>query len=200
MSTSERNGLPGPVHAFLAGDHARLDALLRRSVADPDVIDRAAYEELRGGLLRHIAMEEKVLLPDARRRRDGDPLPVAKQLRADHAALASLLVPTPTHAIVQAIRDILDGHNSLEERPGGVYATCEQLAGPEAEDLVARLRAVPEVPVAPHNDGPRVHEHIAKLLRARTGEVERFDAGDDPGRRAPGTEASPGPRDPSRSG
>jgi hypothetical protein len=112
-------------------------------------------------------MEEKVLLPDARRRRNGNPLPVAKQLRADHAALASLLVPTPTHAIVEAIRGILEGHNKLEEGQDGLYSTCEQLAGAEADELVARLRAVPEVPVAPHFDGLRVHEHIASRLRAR---------------------------------
>lgn len=112
-------------------------------------------------------MEEKVLLPEARRRRQGEPLPIAKQLRADHAALAALLVPTPTRAIITAIREILDGHNQLEEGPAGVYETFEELAGAEAGALLGRLRAVPEVPVAPHFDGPRVHEHIASLLRAR---------------------------------
>jgi hypothetical protein len=158
---------PGPIHTFLADDHARLDALLRRAVADPRVIDRAAYDELRAGLLRHIAMEEKVLLPDARRRRGGEPLPAARQLRADHSALAALLVPTPTHAILEAMAKILEAHNPLEEAVEGIYATCEQLAGGEAEALLARLEAVPEVPLAPHFDGPRVHEHIAGLLLAR---------------------------------
>lgn len=160
--------MKGPIFTYLVRDHARLDALLQRATADSVVVDRSAYEEFRAGLLRHIAMEEKVLLPDARRRRGGAPLPLAPQLRADHAALASLLVPTPTHAIIDAIRGILEGHNLLEEAPDGVYATCEQLAGLEVDDLAARLQAVPEVRVAPHFDGPRVHEHIANLLRART--------------------------------
>jgi hypothetical protein len=130
-------------------------------------VDLGAYEQFRAGLLRHIGMEEKVLLPDARRRRNGEPLPIAKQLRADHAALASLLVPTPTHEIVAAIRDVLEDHNPLEESPDGLYDTCERLAGADVETLLARLKAAPEVPVAPHFDGPRVHEHIANLLRAR---------------------------------
>jgi hypothetical protein len=34
---------------------------------------------------------------------------------------------------------------------------------------MARLRATPGVPLARHFDGPRAHEQIARLLRARTG-------------------------------
>jgi hemerythrin HHE cation binding domain-containing protein len=162
--------LPGRLHTFLAEDHARLDALLRRAVADPEVMERDAYEQFRAGLLRHIAMEEKVLLPEARRRQHGAGLPIAKQLRADHSALAALLVPSPTLAIITVIREILEGHNQLEEGPAGVYETCEELAGAEVDALLGRLRAVPEVPVAPHFNGPRVHEHIASLLKARATE------------------------------
>jgi hypothetical protein len=159
--------VPGVVHRFLADDHARLDELLRRTVADPAVIDHAPYQDLRVGLLHHVAMEEKVLLAEARRRRGDQPLPLAAQLRADHAALAALLIPTPTHAIVATLRAILEGHNRLEEEPGGVYEVCEQLAGADAADLLARLRAVPAPRVAAYRDDPRVHEHIARLLRER---------------------------------
>lgn len=163
---SERGG---PIHEFLTRDHQRLDALLRQSIAEPAKIDMAPYEEFRRGLLRHIAMEEKVLIPEAKRVRGGEAPAVAKQLRADHSALAALLVPTPTHEIVRAIQDILEAHNPLEEDPGGLYDVCEELAGEGAGDLLARIEAVPEVPTAAHFDGPRVHEHIANLLRARAG-------------------------------
>lgn len=159
--------IPGPVHDFLSQDHLRLDALLRRAIADPGIVDREPYEEFRAGLLRHIAMEEKVLFPAARRSQNDSALAVATQLRADHAALASLLVPTPTHEIIETIRSILDQHNPLEEDPGGLYEICEQLSGSDADGLLARLRAVAAVRVAAHVDGPRVHEHIARLLRAR---------------------------------
>jgi hypothetical protein len=146
----------GPLFRFLANDHARLDALLHRAGADPTAIDGDAYAAFRAGLLKHIAMEEKVLLPDAQRRRGGEPLPIAAKLRLDHGAIAALLVPTPTPRIIAALRTVLTAHNRIEEGSGGVYEVCEQFAGDEVERLVARLRAMPDVPVASYNDGPRV--------------------------------------------
>lgn len=159
--------MPGPIHAFLAADHERLDELLTRAVAAADGVDLQPYAQFRRGLLRHIAMEEKVLLPLARARRGGEPLPITAQLRADHAALAGLLVPTATRAIIGTIRGILATHDELEEQRDGLYEVCERLAGSEVEDVVARLRAVPEVPVAPHCDEPHVQQHLTRVLRAR---------------------------------
>lgn len=158
----------GPIAAFLGGDHERLDTLLRRAIRDPEHIDMAAYAEFRAGLLKHIGMEEKILLPTAQRLRGGEPLPIAAKLRLDHGALAALLVPTPTPAIVTTIRAIISEHNALEEGPDGVYAMCDALAGAEADALVARLRAAPEVPVSPHNDGPLVMTATRRAL-ARAG-------------------------------
>jgi hypothetical protein len=155
-NTTAADSMRGPVSRFLADDHARLDALLRRAFAHPGEIDRAAYAEFRAGLLKHIGMEEKILLPAAQRARSGEPLPTAAKLRLDHGALAALLVPTPTPVIAAAIRTILTAHNALEEGRGGVYETCEQLVGAEAEALLAGLRAAPEVPVNPHVDSPLV--------------------------------------------
>jgi hypothetical protein len=160
--------MPGPLHEFLQQDHARLDVLLRQAIASPHAIDIGAYESFRAGLLRHIAMEEKVLLPEARRLRDGEPLAVASQLRADHSALASLLVPTPTHELIGTIQRVLAEHNPLEERPGELYDVCDRLAGADVDGLITRLRATPEVPLARHFDGPRVAAHIDSLLRARS--------------------------------
>jgi hemerythrin superfamily protein len=130
-------------------------------------VDLAAYDEFRRGLLRHIAMEEKVLLPAAREWRGGDPLPTAGQLKRDHAALAVLLVPSPTPTIMETIRSILVDHNLLEEGPEAVYESCEKLAGERVEALAEQLRAVPEARVAPHYDTPLVREHIRLLLDAR---------------------------------
>jgi hypothetical protein len=53
----------------------------------------------------------------------------------------------------------------------------EQLVGREAETLLAQLRAAPEVPVAPHSDGPRVLPATRRAL-ARAG----YDFGNDEGR------------------
>lgn len=156
----------GPLYEFLQRDHWRLDQLLCRSDAMP-AIDHEAYESFRAGLLRHIAMEEKMLLPEARRLRGSEPLAMAKLLRADHAALAALLVPTPTHDLIAKIRDVLVEHNPLEEDADGLYETCEQLAGDGIDALLARVHSMPQVPLARHFDGPRAFENIENLLRAR---------------------------------
>lgn len=148
-------------------DHERLDALLARSDADPARIDGEAFAAFRAGLMRHIAMEEKVLLPEAKRLRGGEPLPIARQLKADHAALASLLVPSPTYATVATIRGVLAEHNPLEEGDAGMYAACEALIGSDAERVLDAMRAVPPVRASEHLDEPRIHDHIARMLQAR---------------------------------
>jgi hypothetical protein len=158
----------GPIYRFLAGDHARLDALLHGAFADPNQIDLQAYGQFRAGLLRHIAMEEKILLPAAQKARSGEPLPIAAKLRLDHGALAALLVPTPTTAIAASIRVILTAHNPLEEGPDGLYQACEALLAGESEGIAARLRSAPEVKLAPFNDGPQVMESARRAL-ARAG-------------------------------
>jgi hypothetical protein len=156
----------GSISQLLCSDHARLDGLLERAVRDPHALDQVAFAEFRAGLLRHIAMEEKVLLPEVRLR-SGKPFARARQLRADHATLAVLMVPPPTHAIVALIRSVLVEHNPLEEDPGGLYALCEQLAGDDCDLVMERLRATPEVPLAPHLERASVYEHIQDLLDAR---------------------------------
>jgi hypothetical protein len=154
----------GSPFRFLADDHIRLAGLLERSQPSPGKIDYKPYAEFRAGLLRHIAMEEKVLLPAARRLRGEESLPVADRLRRDHGALAALLVPTPTAAILAKIRAILDGHNIVEEGAGGVYEICESLAADEAESLVAEMRNLPDVKLAPHVDGPQVIESTRRAV------------------------------------
>jgi hypothetical protein len=152
----------------LAGDHTRLDGLLDQAMTAGGAVDRTASAEFRAGLLRHISLEEKILLLAAQRWQGGDPLPLAAKLRLDHGALAALLVPTPTPAIIAAIRTVLTAHNALEEGSGGVYERCEQLAGAEADALLAQLHATPEVPMAPYADGPQVMSVVRRTL-ARAG-------------------------------
>jgi hypothetical protein len=131
----------GPIHRFLVDDHLRLSELLDRAISWPEPIDLAAYAEFRAGLLRHIAMEEKVLLPFAQKKRGGEPLPIAAKLRLDHGALAALLVPTPTFRIIEAS------------------------AASEAELLLSRLRSTPDVRVSPHSDGPKILEFTKRAVQ-----------------------------------
>lgn len=164
---------PGPIAAFLAADHARLDALLARALARPGEVERAAFDAFRAGLLRHIALEEKILLPAVREARGGEPLPQARRLRVDHGAIAALLVATPAPAIAAELRKILEPHNVVEEGEGGVYAACDALLAPQAEALLARLRAYPPVKVARYQDGPRVCRTAEEALRVSALQAEK---------------------------
>ncbi len=156
------------IRSFLERDHARLDRLLARAAADPDKIDTEAFGEFRRGLLKHIGMEEKILLPAIPRLRSGQPLAIAARLRLDHGAIAALLVPTPRTAVLRALTTVLAIHNRVEEGTDGVYAECDRVADREAEALVNRLRAAREVPAAAHVDSPKV-ESAARRALARAG-------------------------------
>jgi hypothetical protein len=160
--------MAGSIHRLLVADHRRLDALLDCATADPERIHRMVYGEFRAGLLKHIGMEEKILMPAAQRLRGGEPLPIAAAIRLQHGAIAALLVPTPSLDIVATLRAVLSGHNPLEEDPGGLYETCEKVAGNEVDTLLSNLRAAPEVPVASHVDGPKVLGAARRAL-ARAG-------------------------------
>ena len=158
------NDQAGPVTHFLMEDHRRLDTLLQSAVAHADHVDQGAYTQFRAGLLRHIGMEEKILLPAAKRIRGGEPLLIASKLRLDHGAIATLLIPTPTVAIIARIRGILKDHNTIEEGPGGLYETCDELAGSEVAQLLAKLQAAPEVTALPHSDSPAVMNGVRRAL------------------------------------
>src|SRR6516162_7083226 len=102
--------MPGKIYRYLADDHVRLDRLLQRVEDSPERFESSVYAEFRAGLLKHIGMEERILLPAAQRLRGGERLPIAARLRLDHGALAALLVPSATPGIIAAIRTILAAH------------------------------------------------------------------------------------------
>lgn len=150
------------LHDFLSRDHARLDALLETCMRAGGNW-RESYDAFRRGLLRHISIEERVLFPELRKRRGTTPL--EQKLHRDHAALAALLVPPPSSVEIHRIAAILTVHNDLEEREGGLYEIIESLAGEELSTMMARVHAIPQVPVAPHVDTPLVRSTIEQLVR-----------------------------------
>jgi hypothetical protein len=154
----------GPITDFLLEDHRRLERLLQSAVAQAGSVDEGAYDQFRAGLLRHIGMEEKILLPAAQRFRGGEPLPIAAKLRLDHGAIASLLMPPPSAAVIATICAVLKVHNTIEEGPGGLYQTCDELAGSESAQLLAKLQAAPEVAVLPCSDSPAVMPAVQRAL------------------------------------
>src|SRR3990172_1696317 len=119
----------GALYDFFERDHRRLEMLLDKAIAPEDGFDMEAYTAFRQGLLKHIRMEETVLLPAALKLRGGDPLPIAAKIRLDHGALTALMVPPPSKTIIRAVKGILADHDLLEERPGGMYESIENLIG-----------------------------------------------------------------------
>ncbi|HET9552399.1 MAG TPA: hemerythrin domain-containing protein [Anaeromyxobacteraceae bacterium] len=165
--------MAGPIARYLTDDHARLDGLLARALAAPEGVDLEAFGAFRSGLLRHIAIEEKLLLPAVREARGGEPHPLARRLRIDHGAITSLLVPTPTPALAAEIRSILGPHDVVEEEPGGLYESCDTLLAAGAAGLVARMEAYPPVKVNRYQDGPTVHRTAASALAASARQFDR---------------------------
>jgi hypothetical protein len=165
--------MTGPIFQHLARDHARLDSLLVEALRALGHVDPTAFGAFREGLLRHIALEEKLLIPALTAARGGEPLPFARRLRVDHGALAALLVPTPSPSTPDELRKILVPHNALEEGPGGLYEECAvRLSASEQDLLLERMRAYPPVRVARYHDGPRVCRTAEEALRVSGQQTE----------------------------
>jgi Hemerythrin HHE cation binding domain len=150
---------------ILAKDHRRLERLLDLAVAGDGYVERDTYDRFRAGLLRHIGIEEKILLPAAQQRRGGEPLPIAAQLRLEHGAIATLLMPNPTSVVLAALRMILDQHNLLEEGSEGVYHICDTILREDSDQLMVQLRAASDVTVLPCSDAPAVLGAVRRAVQ-----------------------------------
>jgi hypothetical protein len=154
----------GVITRFLAEDHRRLDALWQSAVADINAVDHVSYDRFRAGLLRHIGMEEKILLPAVQESRGGQPPPIAAKLRLDHGAIASLLMPAPSASIIAMLHEILTNHNQVEEGSAGLYEMSDAVIGKEAERILARLQAAPTVNVMPYSDSATVMNAVRRAV------------------------------------
>lgn len=154
----------GPIHRFLAADHARLHRLAFRIVRPGGGVDPAADDELRRGLLRHLDWEESTLMRRAQQLREGEPLPFGTRVRLEHRAIRALLVPTPTPALAETLRRVLAAHEETETAAGGFYDLLDTLVSSDAEALVASLRTAPVPAPPPHDDGPRALALVGRTL------------------------------------
>jgi len=154
----------GKLYEYFEQDHKRLEGLLNRATERTGQIDLETYGEFRSGLLRHIGLEERILFPAAQKAKGEEPFPSMAKLRLDHGALTALMVPSPSSAIIAAIRGILAAHDALEESPGGPYETCEQLTGGQIDALLVKVQTAPAVPVLPHRNEPFVMEATRRAM------------------------------------
>lgn len=154
-----------PIYNFFTEDHRRVEDLLERATRDIEHIDLTLYNEFRKSLLTHIKMEEKILFPAAQMANNGQQLPLQAQLRLEHGAITTLMVPTPDKDLVKVIKYILEKHDELEEQEGGMYEVCEKLTQEQTEEIIAKLQETTIVPVHPHNDAEYAMQAAKRCLQ-----------------------------------
>jgi len=86
----------GLLYQYLSKDHETLDRLLKQATAGPGVIDAECYADFRKRLLRHISIEEKIVLPAIAKWQGERNAALMRRLHLDHSAIASLMVPPPS--------------------------------------------------------------------------------------------------------
>jgi hypothetical protein len=155
----------GLIYQRMQADHARIRELLE-GVCSPDGIDFGAYQRFRGGLLRHIAIEDNILAPAVKKLREGVDLPALRQSKLENAALASMLVPTPTNEIVARLQKLLVKSDKFAKGPEGLYAELERIEGADLEALCRRMDSAPAASLAAYRDGPKTFEAIEKSMLA----------------------------------
>lgn len=154
-----------PIYNFFTNDHRRVERILSDAIEDINNIDADLYEAFRVGLMTHIKMEEKVLFLAAQEANDGQPLPIAAQLRLEHGAITTLLSVPPFPELIKVLVYVLHKHDLREEEPDGMYDACEALTASQTEELLQKVRAVTDVPTRPLNPLPMVFETAKRTLQ-----------------------------------
>ena len=136
---------------YLTADHRRLEALLDDALRG-ETIDLDMYDRFRIGLLRHIAIEETIVLPMVREHNGG--FFADRQLHSEHGAIAALLVPPPTAELVRVLRALLEKHNLLEETHRTLYDVLDNCCRERQPELLDRMREHPEPPLSRNINNP----------------------------------------------
>lgn len=152
------------ISEYLANDHDRLDGLLIQVITPTGEINTNAYHQFRQGLLRHIGIEEKILIPALQSNLTDEMKKTLDRIRMDHSAIVALLVPPPSPAIISALKSILTGHNELEEANSGFYEQADTSEEQSPQQLAERVKNFPEVKSLPNNPDPKVLEATRRAL------------------------------------
>lgn len=152
------------ISQYLSSDHERLDQLLQQSIRSDGGIDEKPYFQFRQGLLRHIGIEEKILIPALQAGLNDEMKKVLERIRMDHSVIVALLVPSPSKGIIDALTAILTKHNDLEELHGGFYEQADLLGAPKVEEILQSMQNAPEVKMLPNNPDPKVLEATRRAM------------------------------------
>ncbi|MEW5741657.1 MAG: hemerythrin domain-containing protein [Myxococcota bacterium] len=153
--------MPSPVTRLLAVEHAESQAKLDACVRSGEV-DLKRFDEFRHNLLRHIAIEERVLMPALTKALGKAPL-FQNGLRKDHAGIAALCVPTPTREWLEDLKELLAHHQRVEEAPGGFYALLDQHVGGDPH-LLEQVARFPRLSLPDFVRGPKVRDLLEEVL------------------------------------
>lgn len=145
----------------LVRDHEEIPALLDACITPSGEVDLQKFDDFRHRLLRHIAIEEKVLRRALVKKLGVEPL-FQNGLRRDHAGIASLCVPLPNREWLENLKEQLAHHNRVEEAPGGFYELVEKVCDPD--ELLKQIAAMPEVKLPPFQTGHGVREQFKRVL------------------------------------
>ena len=164
---------------YFGHDHQRLGMLLAAAMDSSTGYDEQAFEIFRRALVRHVAIEERVLAP-ALEARLGDGFAAARRkLRQDHRALVTLVIPRPCREWLEDLRELLAHHFEVEEREGGLHELAERFLTPDAPKLIAAARGLPEVELGPPCEGAEVEAALhAALERFGLADPEKNVGGD----------------------
>ncbi len=166
--------MPGPLHKFFTEDHRRLDGILKLADIRTNGFDMTAYDRFRKGLLKHIKMEETILIPALEKSKSGSYKDRIEKLRLEHGALTALLVPPPSPVIFKALRFILAAHNQMEEEPKGLYDLCDEFVQ-DPETVLHKIEQTSDVPVLAHKTEPFILEATRRALKRAGYNYDDFD-------------------------
>lgn len=138
----------GPIYNYLHKDHIILGDFLEKIIDKSGNIERSYYEKFREGILKHIGIEEKILIKSLEKK-GKVPAEILK-LKLDHSAISALLVPEPTKGIINTIKEILRDHNLLEEMDGGFYDECDKWLKEEVEAIIEKIKNYPPFKLMPN--------------------------------------------------
>jgi hypothetical protein len=113
-------------------------------------------------LLHRIAAEERILFPSLIRKLGHPPL-FREAIRKDHAGLAALCVTLPDREWIESLGSQLEQHVGVED---GLYELSDEALQQEARGVVAQLRALPPLKVAPFHAGRWGRELMTDVLAA----------------------------------
>ncbi len=147
----------------LQHEHAELIALLDRCVEPSGGVNLRAFDEFRRRQLRHLAIEEKVVMPALARRKKLVPA-FQNALRKDHESIVVLCVTSPNPDFVRDLKELIAWHQRVEEQPGGLYDLFDRFVGDDPQVATA-LAQLPPVALPPLASGKEVAQVLRQLMR-----------------------------------